>query len=106
MYLAVGGTLIFVCRRVTPMRQGSLLAFFADFVLLQSSPFIDAVVDLSAVLKVSPTLLAFFLAPIASEMPEILEAISLSRKGHVQVRRALSLNKCFCFMSVRVHPRA
>jgi Ca2+/Na+ antiporter len=34
--------------------------------------------------QVSPTLLAFFLAPIASEAPEILESISLSRKGHPQ----------------------
>lgn len=32
----------------------------------------------------SPTLLAFFLAPIASEAPEILESISLSRKGNPQ----------------------
>lgn len=85
-YLLVGGVLIFLC----------------------SSPFITAVVEASAILKgeaasisnflvlsihcffffkkkkVSPTLLAFFLAPIASEMPEILEAVSLSRKGHVQ----------------------
>jgi Ca2+/Na+ antiporter len=81
-FLLVGGVLIFLC----------------------SSPFITAVVEASAVLKgvccscaclmivvlcsfffaVSPTLLAFFLAPVASEMPEILEAVSLSRKGHVQ----------------------
>lgn len=60
-YLAVGGGLIFVC----------------------SSPFIEAVVEASVLLKVSPTLLAFFLAPVASEMPEILEAISLARRGHV-----------------------
>lgn len=61
-YLLVGGGLIFVC----------------------SSPFISAVVEASVMLKVSPSLLAFFLAPVASEMPEILEAISLSRKGRVQ----------------------
>lgn len=61
-YLLVGGGLIFLC----------------------SSPFITAVVEASSLLKVSPTLLAFFLAPVASEMPEILEAISLSRRGHVQ----------------------
>ena len=61
-FLVVGGGLIFLC----------------------SSPFISAVVEVSVLLKVSPTLLAFFLAPIASEMPEILEAISLSRRGHVQ----------------------
>jgi Ca2+/Na+ antiporter len=61
-FLLVGGLLIFVC----------------------SSPFITAVVEASALLKVSPTLLAFFLAPVASEMPEILEAVSLSRRGHVQ----------------------
>jgi Ca2+/Na+ antiporter len=33
---------------------------------------------------VNAILLAFFLAPIASEMPEILESISLSRKGNTQ----------------------
>lgn len=61
-FLVVGGGLIFLC----------------------SSPFIAAVVHASELLKVSPSLLAFFLAPVASEMPEILEAISLSRRGHVQ----------------------
>eukprot|EP00003_Mantamonas_plastica_P004842 TRINITY_DN1389_c0_g1_i13.p3 TRINITY_DN1389_c0_g1~~TRINITY_DN1389_c0_g1_i13.p3 ORF type:complete len:151 (-),score=38.69 TRINITY_DN1389_c0_g1_i13:397-849(-) len=35
-------------------------------------------------LGLSPVLLAFFLAPIASEMPEVLESISLSRKGKTQ----------------------
>ena len=35
-------------------------------------------------LDVNPVLLAFFLAPVASEMPEILESISLSRRGRTQ----------------------
>lgn len=59
LYLVVGGTLIFL---------------FAD-------NFIDSVVVIASSLQVSPTLLAFFLAPVASEAPEILESIQLSRKG-------------------------
>lgn len=49
-----------------------------------SKPFISSVVTAASTLHVNPILLAFFLAPIASEMPEILESISLSRKGHTQ----------------------
>jgi len=49
-----------------------------------SKPFISSVVAAASTLKVNPILLAFFLAPIASEMPEILESISLSRKGNTQ----------------------
>jgi len=62
LYLVVGGLLIFLC----------------------SKPFINSVVDAASTLQVNPILLAFFLAPIASEMPEILESISLSRKGNIQ----------------------
>eukprot|EP00026_Physarum_polycephalum_P010782 Phypoly_transcript_10962.p1 GENE.Phypoly_transcript_10962~~Phypoly_transcript_10962.p1 ORF type:complete len:346 (+),score=47.27 Phypoly_transcript_10962:200-1237(+) len=62
MYLAVGGTFIF--------------AF--------SKPFIVCVVEAASSLHVNPILLAFFLAPIASEMPEILESVSLARKGNSQ----------------------
>jgi cation:H+ antiporter len=61
-YLVVGGLLIFIF----------------------SSPFINTVVSVASILEVNPILLAFFLAPIASEAPEILESISLSRKGHSQ----------------------
>ncbi len=50
-------------------------ATFAFFPLTRKVPYHQ---------QVSPTLLAFFLAPIASEAPEILESISLSRKGHPQ----------------------
>jgi len=53
-------------------------------IVLFSSPFINAVVEAAALMKVNPILLAFFLAPIASEAPEILESISLSRKGNAQ----------------------
>lgn len=53
---------------------GSLIFFFSE-------PFITAVADVSQQLSVNPILLAFFLAPVASEMPEILESVSLSRKG-------------------------
>jgi len=62
LYLIAGGFLIFVC----------------------SSPFIYAVVEIASIWQVNPILLAFFLAPIASEAPEILESISLSRKGNSQ----------------------
>jgi len=61
-FLVVGGLLIFIC----------------------SSPFINSVVSFASHLDVNPILLAFFLAPIASEAPEILESISLSRKGNAQ----------------------
>lgn len=53
-------------------------------IVLFSSPFINAVVEAASVLDVNPILLAFFLAPVASEAPEILESISLSRKGNSQ----------------------
>jgi Sodium/calcium exchanger protein len=49
-----------------------------------STPFIQSVVVVAEQLNVSSALFAFFLAPIASEAPEILEAISLSKKGHSQ----------------------
>jgi len=53
-------------------------------IVIFSSPFITSVVDIATSWNFNPTLLAFFLAPIASEAPEILESISLSRKGNVQ----------------------
>lgn len=53
-------------------------------IVLFSSPFISSVVEVATFWNFSPTLLAFFLAPVASEAPEILESISLSRKGNVQ----------------------
>lgn len=53
-------------------------------IIMFSSVFINSVVEAAAVLQVNPILLAFFLAPIASEAPEILESISLSRKGSSQ----------------------
>jgi len=53
-------------------------------ILVFSEPFITAVVDIATIAKVNSILLAFFLAPIASEMPEILESISLSRRGNLQ----------------------
>lgn len=62
VYLCVGGVMIFIF----------------------SHPFIKSVVLGAYSMNVSPTLLAFFLAPIASEAPEILESISLSRKGNSQ----------------------
>jgi len=62
LFLTIGGVLIFTF----------------------SGIFIDSVVTVAGYLRVNPILLAFFLAPIASEMPEILESISLSRKGNSQ----------------------
>jgi len=56
---------------------GVLIGYF-------SQPFISAIVEIASQAKVNPILLAFFLAPVASEMPEILESVSLSRKGKIQ----------------------
>ena len=56
---------------------GGLLIF------LFSSPFITSVVTIAEQLNMSPTMLAFLLAPVASEAPEILESITLARKGTV-----------------------
>jgi cation:H+ antiporter len=53
-------------------------------IVVFSSPFINSVVQAASILDVNPILLAFFLAPVASEAPEILESISLSRKGNSQ----------------------
>jgi len=61
-----------------------LLLLGAALIFLCSHPFIESVVKLAQRLNVNPVLLAFFLAPIASEMPEILESISLSRRGRTQ----------------------
>ncbi|KAL0489647.1 antiporter CaxA [Acrasis kona] len=49
-----------------------------------SEPFISSVVNIGKGVGLSPVTLAFFFAPIASEAPEILESISLSRKGKTQ----------------------
>lgn len=61
-YLLAGGALIYIC----------------------SEPFIGTVVKIGQSLGIAPLALAFFFAPIASEAPEILESISLSRKGKTQ----------------------
>lgn len=61
-YLTVGGALIYMF----------------------SEPFINAVVQAGHLMEINPIVLAFFFAPIASEAPEILESISLSRKGKIQ----------------------
>lgn len=61
-FLAIGGTLIY--------------AF--------SEPFIQSVVSIGKWMSINTIALAFFFAPIASEAPEILESISLSRKGKTQ----------------------
>jgi len=68
-----------------PLYKGvGYLVVGGALILIFSEPFITAVVNLAAVAHVNPILFAFFLAPIASEMPEILESISLSRKGRIQ----------------------
>ncbi|KAL9650472.1 hypothetical protein ABK040_004694 [Willaertia magna] len=56
---------------------GALLYFVSD-------PFIHKVNWLATIFQINNFILAFFLAPIASEAPEILEAITLSRKGKVK----------------------
>lgn len=65
-----------------PLSKGiAFLVVGGLLIFLFSEPFISAVVAISERVHVNPILLAFFLAPIASEMPEILESVSLSRKG-------------------------
>jgi len=67
------------------VKKGILYLVTGGFLIIVfSSPFINSVVEAAALLEVNPLLLAFFLAPIASEAPEILESISLSRKGNSQ----------------------
>jgi len=86
---------------------GGMICFF-------SKPFIVCVVNAASTLHVNPILLAFFLAPIASEMPEILESISLARKGNSQniniafsnliggtITKTTLLCGVFCFFGVR-----
>jgi len=66
-----------------PLWKGiGYLCVGGTFIFLFSEPFINAVSSLASSMDVNPTLLAFFLAPIASEMPEILESVSLSMKGN------------------------
>jgi len=68
-----------------PVSKGVLYLVVGGFLIFGfSKPFIVCVVDAASMLHVNPILLAFFLAPIASEMPEILESISLARKGNSQ----------------------
>nr|BAK01458.1 predicted protein [Hordeum vulgare subsp. vulgare] len=70
---------------VVPVQKGIVyLVVGAVLIFGFSSPFINCVVQFATYLEVNPILLAFFLAPIASEAPEILESISLSRKGNIQ----------------------
>jgi Ca2+/Na+ antiporter len=61
-YLIAGGLIIYIC----------------------SEPFINCVVAIGKGLGIAPLALAFFFGPIASEAPEILESVSLSRKGKTQ----------------------
>ncbi|EGG18954.1 transmembrane protein [Cavenderia fasciculata] len=68
-----------------PLAKGVLLLFIGGTIIcFFSKPFIDSIVSLATTLSINPIMLAFFLAPIASEMPEILESVSLSRKGNTQ----------------------
>eukprot|EP01132_Coremiostelium_polycephalum_P001920 gene1920-2355_t len=68
-----------------PLSKGIGYLFLGGIIIcFFSKPFIDSIVQLASVWNINPILLAFFLAPIASEMPEILESISLSRKGSSQ----------------------
>lgn len=68
-----------------PTSTGALYLLLGGILILAfAEPFISSVSELAASFEVNPILLAFFLAPVASEMPEILESISLSRKGKEQ----------------------
>jgi len=68
-----------------PVFKGIMYLIVGGFLIFGfSKPFIVCIVDAASAMKVNPILLAFFLAPIASEMPEILESVSLARKGNSQ----------------------
>jgi Ca2+/Na+ antiporter len=67
-----------------------LLLLGALLIVGFSTPFIDAVAATAERFEINSVLLAFFLAPVASEMPEILESVSLSRRG-----RTVSINIAF-----------
>jgi Ca2+/Na+ antiporter len=60
------------------------LALGGANIYIFSTPFIHSVIELGNVFSIKPMLLAFFLAPLASEAPEILESFTLSRKGRTQ----------------------
>lgn len=66
------------------MKGVLFLVLGGGLIFMFSEIFIVSVVGIATKAQVNPMLLAFFLAPIASEMPEILESISLSRKGKLQ----------------------
>jgi Ca2+/Na+ antiporter len=68
-----------------PVAKGAAyLVLGGGLIFLYADDFIDSVAGIARAWGVSSTLLAFFLAPIASEAPEILEAVMLSRKGYTQ----------------------
>eukprot|EP01119_Soliformovum_irregulare_P019382 TRINITY_DN6120_c0_g1_i3.p1 TRINITY_DN6120_c0_g1~~TRINITY_DN6120_c0_g1_i3.p1 ORF type:complete len:360 (-),score=103.07 TRINITY_DN6120_c0_g1_i3:17-1096(-) len=67
---------------VNVMKGAGYLIMGGLLIVIFSTPFIQSMVDAASILQVNPILLAFFLAPIASEAPEIMESISLSRKGN------------------------
>ena len=69
---------------VSTMKGVGFLVTGGFLIVAFSAPFINSVVAAASILDVNPILLAFFLAPVASEAPEILESISLSRKGNSQ----------------------
>jgi len=74
-----------------PTWKGVLyLVIGGGLILLFSDKFITSIVSIAKQFNINTILLSFFLAPIASEMPEILESISLARKGSIQ-----SLNVAF-----------
>ncbi|EGC34455.1 hypothetical protein DICPUDRAFT_35027 [Dictyostelium purpureum] len=97
-----------------PLYKGVFYLFLGGLLICYfSKPFIDSIVSLASSWEVNPILLAFFLAPIASEMPEILESISLSRKGNSQsiniafsnliggtITKTTLLMGIFCFFGV------
>ncbi|KAM9993268.1 hypothetical protein ACTFIZ_011234 [Dictyostelium cf. discoideum] len=97
-----------------PLYKGVFYLFLGGLLICYfSKPFIDSIVSLASSWEINPILLAFFLAPIASEMPEILESISLSRKGHSQsiniafsnliggtITKTTLLMGIFCFFGV------
>lgn len=68
-----------------PLTKGILFLLVGGILIwLFSEPFISVVSQIGADSGISPLVIAFFCGPIASEAPEILEALSLARKGKSQ----------------------
>lgn len=68
-----------------PLAKGiAYLLAGGTLIWMFSEPFIRVVASVGHASDMSTLVISFFCAPVASEAPEILEALSLSRKGKLQ----------------------